>query len=981
MRIKESSNSMSYFKNEISTITFQCKYNTSFGQSLRIVGNIEELGAWNPENSLLLVTDPSMYPVWKSTTEIICPVGMEIIYKYILKSDDGNIIWENLPNNENRKITVSSQGKFIINDEEGIIKSNIIKEEITKRSKSIMELKADLTENFSKKDLFSYNLNEISNINNELYDTFIFSENQKLNSEDRIIIASTFLPFEIIKSDNEDNKYKINLGDDNLIYQILFDMKEKHFCDVFWVGMLKNYKDFDEIEIEEIAEFLQQKNIYLVIVSEKEFNDYQMYMSKIITPVFIDSTIDLSNEYFLSYENYFSAFQTINKKFANMIHNFIQIKDLLMINDIGLCLIPNSLMQKNLYSRVGIYFHMSFPSSDVFKALPKSDALIKSVLLCDVIGFHVFNYARNFLTVLNRDFGIYYEIKHNGFITLNYLGKYIILHIMHAGIDMDSIIKITNNNEYNSYIEKYKGIIGDKISFLSIDNTTELAQLKLKLDAYEKFLEKHEEYKGKSILIQILKMNTDLESKNISYIEKYVSHIKEKFGEDSISFQKYDQNENSINTKEEIALYTLCEILLILQKWRGICTSVNQFLLCKSTEKKFGLIISESIGVSSTVKSPIRVNPFNKNEIVSAMEKILNRPDDIKNDYYEKDMYYIKRNSTFSWIKAFFSDLKRVTIDNEKYERVELGIGFNFRLMKLSKDFKHLNLNNLIASYKKSKKRLFFFDYEETLQTFEEMDITQVDLSDKVILETHTPNERIISILNSLCSDSKNEIYIITGRKKKFLKSWFGNIKNLGLGAEYGFFYKKAGLKKDSNDNADEDGFNQLINVKDWSWKDAALNILKEFTEKTEGSKLTLKESSISWSYKNSDPYFGHIQANEVSVHLLNFFGDTKLDVVIGKDYVEIKPKNINKGFFISQILLKNLENNDIPDFIFAIGDDTSDEEMFKFLNYVNREQYRVNENIKIYTTTMGKKPSVANYYITEPGEFVEYLEMLYHHN
>jgi len=980
MKLKESA-SMSYFKNEIASVSFHCKYNTSFGQSLRLVGNIEELGSWNPENSLLLVTDPSIYPIWKSTTEIICPVGMEIIYKYILKSDDGNIIWENLPNNENRKITVSSQGKFIINDEEGIIENNVIKkEEITKRSKSIMELKADLTENFSKKDLFSYDPNEISNINNELYDTFIFSENQKLNSEDRIIIASIFLPFEIVKTGNEDNKYKINLGDENLIYQILFDMKEKHFCDVFWVGMLKNYNEFDEIEIEEIAEFLLEKNIYLVTVTDKEFNDYQMYMSKIITPVFIDSTIDLSNEYFLAYEDYFSAFQTINKKFANMIQNFIQIKDLLMINDIGLCLIPNSLMQKKLYSRVGIYFHMSFPSSDVFKALPKSGALIKSVLLCDVIGFHVFNYARNFLTVLNRDFGIYYEIKHNGFITLNYLGKYIILHIMHAGIDMDSIKKITSSNEYNNYIDKYKRIIGDKISFLSIDNSVELSELKIKFDAYEKFLDTHEEYKGKSILIQILKL-TDFDKNNISYIEKYVSHIKEKFGEDSISFQKYDQKENSINIKEEIALYTLCEILLILQKWRGICTSVNQFLLCKNAEKKFGLIISESIGVSLTVKSPIRVNPFNKNELVSAIEKILNRPDDIKNDYYEKDMYYIKRNTTFSWIKAFFSDLKRVTIDNEKFERVELGIGFDFRLMKLSRDFKHLNLNNLTALYKKSKKRLFFIDYEETLQTFEEMDTTKIDLSDKVILETHSPNERIISVLQNLCSDLKNEIYIITGRKKKFLKSWFGNIKNLGLGAEYGFFYKQPESKKNNNNNYDEDGFCQLINVKDWSWKDAALNILKEFTEKTEGSKLTLKESSISWSYKNSDSYFGHIQANEVSVHLLNFFGETKLDVVTGKDYVEIKPKNINKGFFISQILLKNLENNDCPDFIFSIGDDTSDEEMFKFLNYVNREQYRVNENIKIFTVTMGKKPSVANYYITEPGELVEYLEMLYHHN
>ena len=981
MRVKESSNSMSYFSHGFGSVSFQCKYDTEFGQSLRLVGNIEELGSWNPQNSLVLTTDPSIYPLWKSSIEISCPVGTEIIYKYVLKDSENNYIWENLPNNENRKFTVSTPGKYVVVDEKGNNNSNLIQEESKKKSKSIMELKADLTESFTKKDLFSYDPNEISNINNELYDTFIFSENQKLTSEDRIIIASMFLPFDIIKGETEEEKYKINLTDENLIFQLLYDMKEKHFCEVFWVGMLKNANEFDEIEIEEIAEFLQEKKIYMVTATENEFKDYQIYMTKIIAPVFIDSTIDVSDDYFLAYENYFSAYQTINRKFANMIHNFIQIKDLLMINDIGLALIPNSLMQKNLYSRVGIYFHMSFPSSDVFRALPKSSELIKSVLLCDVIGFHVFNYARNFLTVLNRDFGIYYEIKHNGFITLNYLGKYIILHIMHAGIDMDSIKKITNTNEFNTYIDKYKKIIGDKTSFLSIDNSTELPQLKLKIDAYEKYLDRHEECKGKTILIQILKMNKDFEGENISYIEKYVSHIKEKFGEDSIYFQQYDQKDNIINTKEEIALYTLCEILFILQKWRGICTSVNQFLLCKNKDKKFGLIISESIGVSSTVKSPIRVNPFNKTEIVSAIEKILERPDYIKNDYYEKDMYYIKRNSTFSWIKAFFSDLKRVTADNEKFERVELGIGFNFRLMKLSRDFKHLNLNNLTIAYKKSKKRLFFLDYEETLQSFEELDVTQQDLSEKVILETHTPNERITTILKNLCSDPKNEIYIVTGRKKKFVKTWFAGINNLGLAAEYGFFYKEANSNKNNNENYDEDGFTQLINVKDWSWKEAALNILKEFTEKTEGSKLTLKESSLSWSYKNSDPYFGHIQANEISIHLLNFFGDSKLDIVTGKDYVEIKPKNVNKGFFISNILLKNLEKNNIPDFIFAIGDDTSDEEMFKFLNYVNREQMRVNLNMKIYTTTMGKKPSTANFYITEPGEFVEYLEMMYHHN
>ena len=138
MKLKESSKSMSYFKSEISTITFHCKFNTSFGQSLHIVGNIEELGAWNPQNSLPLITDPTSYPLWRSTLEIICPVGMEIMYKYILKCDDGTIIWENLPNNENRNITVSSQGKMIIKDEEGKIENHIIKDALTKRSKSII---------------------------------------------------------------------------------------------------------------------------------------------------------------------------------------------------------------------------------------------------------------------------------------------------------------------------------------------------------------------------------------------------------------------------------------------------------------------------------------------------------------------------------------------------------------------------------------------------------------------------------------------------------------------------------------------------------------------------------------------------------------------------------------------------------------------------------------------------------------------------
>jgi len=110
------------------TIIFKCKYTTDFGQSLRIVGNIEELGSWEPSKSLIMTTNESNYPIWESTQEITGPVGMEIYYKYVIYDKNKNTyIWENLKDNSNRKHTITSSGIFVVNDEKSSLNSFIQK--------------------------------------------------------------------------------------------------------------------------------------------------------------------------------------------------------------------------------------------------------------------------------------------------------------------------------------------------------------------------------------------------------------------------------------------------------------------------------------------------------------------------------------------------------------------------------------------------------------------------------------------------------------------------------------------------------------------------------------------------------------------------------------------------------------------------------------------------------------------------------------
>jgi trehalose-6-phosphate synthase len=112
-----------------------------------------------------------------------------------------------------------------------------------------------------------------------------------MSSDDRIIIASAHLPIEVDKQ--SDGEYAIRVTDESLIYSILYGIKEKEICEVVWVGMLKNYTQYSEQELNKINDFLKDNNIYMIMVNDLAYKNYWIYINHIISPVFTDSAIDI----------------------------------------------------------------------------------------------------------------------------------------------------------------------------------------------------------------------------------------------------------------------------------------------------------------------------------------------------------------------------------------------------------------------------------------------------------------------------------------------------------------------------------------------------------------------------------------------------------------------------------------------------------------------------------------------------------------
>ena len=64
-------------------------------------------------------------------------------------------------------------------------------------------------------------------------------------------------------------------------------------------------------------------------------------------------------------------------------------------------------------------------------------------------------------------------------------------------------------------------------------------------------------------------------------------------------------------------------------------------------------------------------------------------------------------------------------------------------------------------------------------------------------------------------------------------------------------------------------------------------------------------------------------------------------------------------------------------DFIFVVGDDNTDEEVFKYLKSAEKYFTNFGKKIKVITSVIGKKPSQAKYYFNEVNDCIETLELL----
>ena len=466
----------------------------------------------------------------------------------------------------------------------------------------------------------------------------------------KVLVVSNRIPVTLKRS--PDGEYEYNMSSGGLVTALQGLKKTSTFQWFGWPGW-EVPADEQEKVTRELNDKFKATPIFLSDeVAELHYNGFS---NSILWPLFHYHPGEINFD-----ENAWVAYNEANEKFADEIIKYVKDGDIVWVHDYHLMLLPE-LLRKQIEQRgikdvkLGFFLHTPFPSSEIYRVLPVRQEILRGVLSCDLIGFHTYDYARHFLSSVERVLGV--ATMPNG---VEYRGRNVNVGAFPIGIDVDNFTEGLKKPEVVKRIEQLKSKFQDTKIIVGVDRLDYIKGVPQKLHALEVFLNEHPEWIGKVVLVQVaVPSRGDVEEYQElrATVNELVGRINGTFG--TVEFVPIHFMHKSIPFNELISLYAVSDVCLVSSTRDGMNLVSYEYIACQE-EKHGSLILSEFTGAAQSLNGAIIVNPWNTDELSHAIYEALTLPEEKKKANHDKLFQYISKYTSAFWGENFVKELYKL---------------------------------------------------------------------------------------------------------------------------------------------------------------------------------------------------------------------------------------------------------------------------------------------------------------------------------
>lgn len=379
-------------------------------------------------------------------------------------------------------------------------------------------------------------------------------------------------------------------------------------------------------------------------------------------------------------------FKHINEMFAEAACEDAADDALIWVHDYNLWLAPYFIRQRMPNVKIAFFHHTPFPSSDIFNILPWREAIVDSLLCCDLVGFHIPRYVQNFVDVARSirgtktvtqkpvdkaftPFGtalaepeLTTQIEHNG--------RIVNLDAFPVGTNPELIRSIVERPEVQKRVTEIKNELNGNKLIISAGRVDYVKGTREMLLCYERLLERRPEVLGKiNLLVTAAKP-----AEGMRVYRNAQAQIEQLVGKINGRFAKLNWTPILLFTKplpfdELMACYAAADIAWITPLRDGLNLVAKEYVVAHKG-KDGVLILSEFTGAAVELPDAVLTNPYSSTRMDESIDQAIDMSSEEQQERNGKLLHAIQRYDVQQWANHLFREAQAASDRAQQNEPV-----------------------------------------------------------------------------------------------------------------------------------------------------------------------------------------------------------------------------------------------------------------------------------------------------------------------
>lgn len=356
--------------------------------------------------------------------------------------------------------------------------------------------------------------------------------------------------------------------------------------------------------------------------------------------------------------HHWDSYRAANRIFADaVLEEAAGEPSLVLIQDYHLALLPAMLKARNPHLITAQFWHIPWPNRETFRVFPWKEELLDGMLGNDVLGFHLRYHCSNFLDTTDRNVEALVDLEH---FTVKRNQHTTRIRPFPIGIDFEFHSRRSQTLAVDREMENWRSELGPyEFLGIGIDRMDYTKGIPQKLRAIDLLLDKHPEYVGKLVFLQVgVPSRTGISNYDRlnEDVLKMVSDINTKWRR--IDWEPIRFVHHHVDMPRLMALHRMANFCLVNSLHDGMNLVAKEFVASRFDEDGV-LILSHFTGSARELTTALLVNPFAVDEVTAAMVEAMRMPAEERRRRMLQMREAVESNNVYRWAGKMIEEMLR----------------------------------------------------------------------------------------------------------------------------------------------------------------------------------------------------------------------------------------------------------------------------------------------------------------------------------